>query len=99
LLAFLAVFVDEKYEGLGMGYLEQCLVNEEFARLDLSIAQSIESTFFGTQLFPTTGLEEQKRQYLPALCSGEIRTGEAFRTIYYDVYLLMIPQIRFWISL
>ena len=34
-LGFLAVFIPEKYQGLGMGYLEQCLIVEEFARVDL----------------------------------------------------------------
>ncbi|MBN2062032.1 MAG: acyl-CoA/acyl-ACP dehydrogenase [Deltaproteobacteria bacterium] len=76
-LGFLAVFVDEKYGGLGMGYLEQCLINEEFARIDLGIAQSIESTFFGTQLIQAVGSEEQKQKYLPAICSGKIRMGMA----------------------
>ena len=76
-LGFLAVFVEEKYEGLGMGYLEQCLINEEFARVDLGIAQSIESTFFGTQLIQEVGSEEQKQKYLPAICSGKMRMGMA----------------------
>ena len=76
-LGFLGVFVDEKYDGLGMGYLDQCLINEEFARVDLSIAQSIESTFFGTQLIQAVGTEEQKKTYLPAICSGEMRMGMA----------------------
>ena len=74
-LGFLAVFVDEKYGGLGMGYLDQCLINEEFARVDLGIAQTIESTFFGTQLIQAVGTEEQKQKYLPAICAGELRMG------------------------
>ena len=76
-LGFLAVFVDEKYGGLGLGYLEQCLIVEEFARVDLGIAQAIESSFFGTQLIQLAGTEEQKERYLPAICSGEMRMGVA----------------------
>ena len=76
-LGFLAVFVDEKYGGLGMGYMDQCLINEEFARVDLGIAHSLESTFFGTQLIQAVGSEEQKQKYLPAICSGQIRMGMA----------------------
>jgi alkylation response protein AidB-like acyl-CoA dehydrogenase len=76
-LGFLAVFVDEKYGGLGLGYLEQCLIVEEFARVDLGIAQAIESSFFGTQLIQLAGTEEQKERYLPAICRGEMRMGVA----------------------
>jgi len=76
-LGFLAVFVDEKYGGLGLGYLEQCLIVEEFARVDLGIAQAIESSFFGTQLIQLAGTEEQKERYLPAICGGEMRMGVA----------------------
>lgn len=76
-LGFLAVFVDEKYEGLGLGYLEQCLIVEEFARIDLGITHAIESTFFGTQLIDLVGTEEQKKKYLPPICLGEMRMGMA----------------------
>jgi len=76
-LGFLAVFVDEKFGGLGLGYLEQCLIVEEFARVDLGIAHALESTFFGSQLIQLTGSEKQKERYLPALCRGEMRMGVA----------------------
>jgi alkylation response protein AidB-like acyl-CoA dehydrogenase len=76
-LGFLAVFVDEKYGGMGLGYLDQCLIVEEFARVDLGIAQSIESTFFGAQLIRLVGTEEQKQKYLPALSAGKLRMGVA----------------------
>jgi alkylation response protein AidB-like acyl-CoA dehydrogenase len=76
-LGFLAVFVDEKYGGLGLGYLEQCLIVEEFARVDLGIAHALESTFFGSQLIQLAGNEKQKERYLPPLCRGETRMGVA----------------------
>jgi len=76
-LGFLAVFVDEKYGGLGLGYLEQCLIVEEFARVDLGIAHALESTFFGTQLIQFAGNEKQKEKYLPPICRGEKRMGVA----------------------
>jgi acyl-CoA dehydrogenase len=76
-LGFLAVFVEEDYGGMGMGYLEQCLINEEFARVDLGIAHAIESTFFGTQLIQAVGTEAQKRKYLPPICEGQMRMGMA----------------------
>lgn len=76
-LGFLAVFIPEKYEGMGMGYLEQCLIVEEFSRVDLGITHAIESTFFGSQLIEMVGDEEQKKQYLPPICLGEVKMGMA----------------------
>ena len=76
-LGFLGVFVPEEYDGMGLGYLEQCLIVEEFARIDLGLAHAIESTFFGTQLIQLIGTEAQKRKYLPAICNGELRMGVA----------------------
>lgn len=76
-LGFLAVFIDEKYGGPGMGYLEQCLIMEEFARVDMGITHALDSTFFGTQLINLVGTEEQKQKYLPAICRGELRMGMA----------------------
>ena len=76
-LGFLAVFIPEAYEGMGMGYLEQCLIVEEFARVDLGITHAIESSFFGSQLIDMVGTEEQKKRYLPPICLGEIKMGMA----------------------
>ena len=63
---FLAVFVPEEYGGQGLGHFEQCLILEEFARVDLGIAHQIDSTFFGAQFILFKGNEEQKKKYLPA---------------------------------
>lgn len=76
-LGFLAVFIGEQYEGLGLGYLEQCLIIEEFARVDLGITHAIESAFFGSQLIDMVGTPEQKQRYLPPICLGKIRMGMA----------------------
>jgi alkylation response protein AidB-like acyl-CoA dehydrogenase len=76
-LGFLAVFIPEPYGGAGLGYLEQCLIIEEFARVDLGITHAIESTFFGSQLILMAGTEEQKQKYLPRLCAGDMRMGMA----------------------
>lgn len=76
-LGFLAVFIPEVYEGMGMGYFEQCLIVEEFSRVDLGITHAIESCFFGSQLIDMVGTEEQKKQYLPPICLGEVKMGVA----------------------
>jgi alkylation response protein AidB-like acyl-CoA dehydrogenase len=76
-LGFLGVFIEEKYGGAGYGYLEQCLIMEEFARVDLGIAHALDSVFFGSQIIQVIGTEEQKQEYLPAVCTGKARMGMA----------------------
>ena len=74
---FLAVFVPEEYGGQGLGHFEQCLISEEFARVDLGIAHQLDSTFFGAQFILFKGTEEQKKKYLPPVCEGKWRIGMA----------------------
>lgn len=74
---FLAVFVPEEYGGQGLGHFEQCLILEEFARVDLGITHQIDSTFFGAQFILFNGTEEQKKKYLPPVCEGKWRIGMA----------------------
>jgi alkylation response protein AidB-like acyl-CoA dehydrogenase len=76
-LGFIGVFIDEAYGGAGLGLFEQCLIIEEFARLDTGIAQSMVSSYFGTQLIKLFGTEEQKQKYLPPVCTGLWRAGMA----------------------
>jgi alkylation response protein AidB-like acyl-CoA dehydrogenase len=76
-LGFLAMFVEEEYGGAGMGHLDQCIVIEEFARVDTGIAQCMVASYFGTQLIKLFGTEEQKKKYLLPICSGKWRCGMA----------------------
>ena len=76
-LGFLSVMVDEKYGGAGLGYVENCLIMEEFARVDLGIAHALHATYFGAQIIQAVGTEEQKQKYLPAICNAEMRMGLA----------------------
>ncbi len=76
-LGFLGVFIEEKYGGAGLGHLEQCLIIEEFARVDTGVAQCLVASYFGTQLIKMFGTEEQKQKYLPPVCAGVWRAGMA----------------------
>ncbi len=76
-LGFLGVFVEEKYGGAGLGFLEQCLIIEEFARVDTGVAQVMVASYFGTQIIKLFGTEEQKQKYLPRVCGGEWIAGMA----------------------
>jgi alkylation response protein AidB-like acyl-CoA dehydrogenase len=76
-LGFLGMFIEEEYGGAGLGHVEQCLAIEEFARIDTGIAQCMVAAYFGTQLIKLFGTEEQKKKYLPPICSGQWRCGMA----------------------
>ena len=64
--------VPEEYGGMGGAYLALCLALEELARVDSSVAVTLEAGV-GLGIMPVYrfGTEEQKRQWLPALCAGE----------------------------
>ena len=64
--------VAEEYGGMGGDYLALCLALEELARVDSSVAITLEAGV-GLGIMPIYrfGTEEQKRQWLPALCAGE----------------------------
>jgi len=70
-LGFVGIFVDEKYGGLGYGYLETALVMEEFWRVDPGFGAQITILAFGSEMLLLFGSEEQKARYLTPLCRGE----------------------------
>lgn len=70
-LGFVGVFIPETYGGVGLGYLDHCLITEEFWRVDPGCGQAILSTTFGSEMLILFGNEEQKNKYLPPLVSGE----------------------------
>ncbi|WP_431771118.1 acyl-CoA dehydrogenase family protein [Streptomyces cucumeris] len=62
----------EEYGGMGGDYLALGLVLEELARVDSSVAITLEAgVSLGAMPIFLYGTEEQKRQWLPGLCSGE----------------------------
>ena len=62
----------EEYGGMGGDYFALCLAIEELARVDSSVAITLEAAVsLGAMPIYRFGTEEQKRQWLPALCSGE----------------------------
>ncbi|MCI0384440.1 acyl-CoA dehydrogenase family protein [Streptomyces sp. CNQ085] len=63
----------ESYGGMGGDYLALCLVLEELARVDSSVAITLEAAVsLGAMPVYRFGTEEQKRRWLPKLCSGEM---------------------------
>ncbi|WP_037609602.1 acyl-CoA dehydrogenase family protein [Streptacidiphilus rugosus] len=63
----------EEYGGMGGDYFALCLALEELARVDSSVAITLEAAVsLGAMPIHRFGTEEQKRTWLPKLCSGEM---------------------------
>jgi len=62
----------EEHGGMGGDYFTLCLALEELARVDSSVAITLEAgVSLGAMPIYRFGTEEQKRRYLPRLVSGE----------------------------
>src|SRR5271156_1673583 len=61
----------EVYGGMGGDYLALCLALEELARVDSSVAITLEAGVgLGAMPIYRFGTEAQKQQWLPGLCAG-----------------------------
>ncbi len=72
-LGLMGASVPQEYGGLGLDYICQVIVTEEIARASLSLAMSV----FGAhsvveEALTAWGSEQQKQQYLPPMCKGEL---------------------------
>lgn len=66
----------EEVGGMGGDFLSLCLAIEEIARVDQSVAVTVEAGVgLGSMLIYRLGSEEQKRTYLPDLVSGQALAG------------------------
>jgi short-chain 2-methylacyl-CoA dehydrogenase len=62
----------EEYGGMGGDYFALCVVLEELARVDSSVAITLEAAVsLGAMPIFRFGTDEQKSTWLPRLCSGE----------------------------
>ncbi len=71
-LGLLGITVPEEYGGAGMGYLAHVVAVEEIARASASVSLSYgaHSNLCVNQI-KLNGSDEQRRKYLPDLCSGK----------------------------
>jgi len=71
-MGLLGITVSEEYGGAGLGYLAHCITMEELSRASASVGLSYgaHSNLCVNQIF-RNGTDEQKKQYLPGLVSGE----------------------------
>jgi short-chain 2-methylacyl-CoA dehydrogenase len=64
--------VPEEYGGMGGDYFALCLALEELARVDSSVAITLEAgVALGVMPLYRYGTEAQKREWLPGLCAGQ----------------------------
>jgi len=75
-LGFIGISLPTEYGGQGLGTLEECLVREEFHRVDSTLGVIIAGCY-GSDLIAAYGTEEQKEKYLPRICRGEILSAMA----------------------
>lgn len=72
-MGLLGCFVPERYGGSNMGYISYIIAVEELARVDGSQAATIAAgNSLGIGPIYYFGNEEQRRYWLPNLCSGEM---------------------------
>jgi short/branched chain acyl-CoA dehydrogenase len=67
---------DEKYGGMGGDYFALCIALEELARVDSSVAVTLEAgVSLGAMPIYRYGTDEQKERWLPRLIAGEALAG------------------------
>lgn len=70
-LGFMGLNVDPEYGGSGAGSIAFSLVMTELGRACASTTVTTSVTNMVAELIQAVGTEEQKRKYLPPICSGE----------------------------
>lgn len=71
-LGFLGVVFPEELGGAGLSYVDYCIVIEELARVDPSVALIVAAhNSLCTNHIYTAGNDEQRRRYIPSLATGE----------------------------
>ena len=94
-MGWLGTAIPEVYGGLGLGYLELCVMAEQLGRVLAPVPFSSTVAVFGEAIL-LAGNEDQKQKYLPKIASGELIgafarsegagavTPKSIRTIFHD---------------
>lgn len=70
-MGWLGTAIPENYGGLGLGYLELCVIAEELGRVLAPVPFSSTVYLFAEALL-AAGSEEQKKRLLPGVASGDV---------------------------
>ena len=80
-MADLGVFgltIPEEFGGMGLGKVSMCVVSEELSRGYIGVGSLGTRTEIAAELILGSGTEEQKKQWLPKLASGEVLPTAVF---------------------
>lgn len=72
------VMIPEEYGGPGGGMLEEVIITEQLARVDLGLTLVALASTFGSENVLLFGNEAQKKKYLPPLVRGEAISAGAY---------------------
>jgi len=70
-MGWTATTIPEEFDGLGLGYLELCVIAEELGR-SLAPTPFSSSVYLATEALINQGSKEQHQKYLSKLAAGEI---------------------------
>lgn len=71
------IFVPEEYGGAGLSHVERMICVEEISRYSAGLGIALITHHLGIYAILIGGTDEQKRKYLPELCSGTKISGLA----------------------
>lgn len=77
-LGVFGLTIPEEYDGLGMGKVAMCVVTEELSRGYIGVGSLGTRSEIAAELILGGGTDEQKKEYLPKLASGEILPTAVF---------------------
>jgi alkylation response protein AidB-like acyl-CoA dehydrogenase len=77
-LGYFGLIFPPEYGGLGLDTTAMAIVTEELSRGWLSVGSVMTRMLITGSLIYANGTEEQKRRFLPRICSGELLTAAAF---------------------
>src|SRR5579885_202343 len=77
-LGYFGLIFPPEYGGMGLDTLAMAIVTEELSRGWLSVGSVMTRMLITGTLIMANGTEEQKKRFLPRICSGELLTAAAF---------------------
>src|SRR6266851_10097500 len=77
-LGYFSLIFSPDHGGSGLDTLSMAIVAEELSRAWLSVGSVMTRMIITASLIQANGTEEQKKKWLPGICSGEILCAAAF---------------------
>jgi len=77
-LGVFSLTIPEDYEGMGLGKESMCVVSEELSRGYIGVGSLGTRSEIAAELILGSGTEDQKRQWLPKIASGEVLPTAVF---------------------